>query len=124
MFGSTKAFSGFSVDDIDAARKFYGETLGLRVTEQHGMLTLHLAGDRDTLLYPKADHTPATYTILNFPVADIEAAVDELSRRGVRFERYEQVKTDDRGIFHGGGPLIAWFTDPAGNVLSVLQEPA
>jgi catechol 2,3-dioxygenase-like lactoylglutathione lyase family enzyme len=124
MFGSTKAFSGFSVDDIDAARKFYGETLGLRVSEQHGMLTLHLAGDRDTLLYPKADHTPATYTILNFPVADIEAAVDELSRRGVRFERYEQVKTDDRGIFHGGGPLIAWFTDPAGNVLSVLQEPA
>lgn len=124
MFGSTKAFSGFSVDDIDAARKFYGETLGLRVSEQNGMLTLHIAGDRDTLVYPKADHTPATYTILNFPVADIEAAVDELSRRGVVFERYDQVKTDDKGIARGGGPLIAWFTDPAGNVLSVLQEPA
>jgi catechol 2,3-dioxygenase-like lactoylglutathione lyase family enzyme len=124
MFGSTKAFSGFSVNNIDAARKFYGETLGLRVSEQNGMLTLHIAGDRDTLIYPKADHTPATYTILNFPVADIEAAVDELSRRGVGFEHYDHVKTDDKGISHGGGPLIAWFTDPAGNVLSVLQEPA
>ncbi|WP_327289635.1 VOC family protein [Streptomyces sp. NBC_01198] len=124
MFGSTKAFSGFAVDDIEAARKFYGETLGLRVSEQNGMLTLHIAGDRDTLVYPKADHTPATYTILNFPVADIEAAVDELSRRGVDFERYAHVKTDDKGISSGGGPLIAWFTDPAGNVLSVLQEPA
>jgi catechol 2,3-dioxygenase-like lactoylglutathione lyase family enzyme len=124
MFGSTKAFSGFSVDDIDAARKFYGETLGLRVSEQNGMLTLHIAGDRETLIYPKADHTPATYTILNFPVADIEAAVDELSRRGVDFERYEHVEVDDKGISRGDGPLIAWFTDPAGNVLSVLQEPA
>jgi catechol 2,3-dioxygenase-like lactoylglutathione lyase family enzyme len=124
MFGSTKAFSGFAVDDIDAARKFYGETLGLRVSEQNGLLTLHIAGDRDILVYPKADHTPATYTILNFPVADIEAAVDELRRRGVVFERYNQVKTDDKGIARGGGPLIAWFTDPAGNVLSVLQEPA
>jgi catechol 2,3-dioxygenase-like lactoylglutathione lyase family enzyme len=124
VFGSTKAFSGFSVDDIEAARKFYGETLGLKVSEQYGMLTLHIAGDRDTLIYPKADHTPATYTILNFPVADIEAAVDELSRRGVRFERYDHVKTDDKGISRGDGPLIAWFTDPAGNVLSVLQEPA
>lgn len=124
MFGSTKAFSGFSVDDIEAARKFYGETLGLRVSERNGLLTLHIAGDRDTLVYPKADHTPATYTILNFPVADIEEAVDELSRRGVRFERYDQVKADDKGIFRGGGPLIAWFTDPAGNVLSVLQESA
>jgi catechol 2,3-dioxygenase-like lactoylglutathione lyase family enzyme len=123
MFGSTKAFSGFSVDDIDAARKFYGETLGLRVSEQNGMLTLHIAGDRDILIYPKADHTPATYTILNFPVADIEAAVDELSRKGVHFERYDQVKTDDKGISRDSGPLIAWFTDPAGNVLSVLQEP-
>ena len=124
MFGSTKAFSGFSVDDIDACRKFYDETLGLRVSEQNGLLTLHIAGDRDILVYPKADHTPATFTILNFPVADIEAAVDELSRRGVRFERYDHLKTDDKGIFRGGGPLIAWFTDPAGNVLSVLEEPA
>lgn len=124
MFGSTKAFSGFSVDDIEGARKFYGETLGIRVSEQHGMLTLHIAGDRAILVYPKADHTPATYTILNFPVADIEAAVDELRGKGVRFAQYDNLATDDRGIFRGGGPLIAWFTDPAGNVLSVLQEPA
>jgi catechol 2,3-dioxygenase-like lactoylglutathione lyase family enzyme len=124
MLGSTKAFSGFSVDDIDAAKRFYGKTLGLRVSERNGMLTLHIAGDRDILVYPKADHSPATYTILNFPVPDIDAAVDELSGRGVRFARYDQLKTDDKGIFRGGGPLIAWFTDPAGNVLSVLQEPA
>lgn len=124
MFGTTKAFSGFSVDDIDAARKFYGETLGLRVSEENGLLTLHIAGERNILVYPKPDHTPATYTILNFPVDDIEAAVDELTRRGVRFERYDHLKADDKGIFRGGGPLIAWFTDPAGNVLSVLQEPA
>jgi catechol 2,3-dioxygenase-like lactoylglutathione lyase family enzyme len=122
MFGSKKAFSGFSVDDIDAARAFYGDTLGLRVSERNGLLTLHIAGDRDVLVYPKPDHTPATYTILNFPVDDIEAAVDELGRRGVRFERYERLAADERGIFRGGGPLIAWFTDPAGNVLSVLQE--
>ncbi|MET9680070.1 VOC family protein [Streptomyces coeruleorubidus] len=122
MFGTTKAFSGFSVNDIEAARTFYGDTLGLRVSEEHGMLFLHIAGDRDILVYPKEDHTPATYTILNFPVDDIEAAVDELSRKGVRFERYDHLKADDKGIFRGGGPLIAWFTDPAGNVLSVLQE--
>ncbi|MFD8231514.1 VOC family protein [Streptomyces sp. NPDC059696] len=122
MFGTTKAFSGFSVNDIDAARAFYADTLGLRVSEENGLLILHLAGDRDTLVYPKADHTPATFTILNFPVDDIEAAVDELGRRGVRFERYDHLKTDDKGIFRGGGPLIAWFTDPAGNVLSVLQQ--
>lgn len=125
MFGSTKAFSGFAVDDIEAARKFYGETLGIRVSEANGLLTLHVAGDRNILVYPKGGaHTPATYTILNFPVPDIEAAVDELARRGVRFERYEQLETDEKGIFRGGGPLIAWFTDPAGNVLSVLQESA
>ena len=118
MFGTTKAFSGFSVDDLDAARKFYG------VSEENGLLTLHIAGDRDILVYPKPDHTPATYTVLNFPVDDIEAAVDELTRRGVRFERYDHLQADDKGIFRGGGPLIAWFTDPAGNVLSVLQEPA
>ncbi len=124
MFGSTKAFSGFSVDDIDAARKFYGETLGLRVSGEHEMLTLHLAGGHDVLVYPKRDHRPATYTVLNFPVDDIEAAVDELARRGVRFERYEQLAADEKGIFRGGGPLIAWFTDPAGNVLSVLEKPS
>ncbi|MGW0482840.1 VOC family protein [Nonomuraea sp. NPDC003214] len=122
MFGTTKAFSGFSVDDIARAKEFYGRTLGIRVSEEHGMLTLHIAGDRDILVYPKEDHVPATYTILNFPVDDIEQAVDELVRRGVRFERYPHMKTDERGIFRGGGPLIAWFTDPAGNVLSVLQE--
>ncbi|MFD5157763.1 VOC family protein [Streptomyces hawaiiensis] len=122
MFGKTKAFSGFSVNDIDAARAFYADTLGLRVSEENGMLFLHIAGDRDILVYPKQDHAPATFTILNFPVDDIEAAVDELTRRGVRFESYDHLQTDDKGIFRGGGPLIAWFTDPAGNVLSVLQE--
>jgi predicted enzyme related to lactoylglutathione lyase len=122
MFGSTKAFSGFAVDDIAAAKKFYGETLGIQVSEANGMLTLHVAGDRPILVYPKPDHTPATYTILNFPVDDIDKAVDELAERGVRFERYEQVEADEKGIVRAGGPFIAWFTDPAGNVLSVLQE--
>jgi len=121
MFGTTKAFSGFSVDDIPAARKFYGETLGLRVSEKNGLLTLHIAGDRDILVYPKPDHAPATYTILNFPVDDIDKTVDQLTERGVRFLRYEHIETDEKGIFRGG-PLIAWFADPAGNVLSVLQE--
>ena len=122
MFGSTKAFSGFSVDDIPAAKAFYGDTLGIKVSEQNGMLTLHLAGDRDILVYPKPDHVPATYTILNFPVPDIDQAVDRLTERGVRFERYDRLTTDEKGIFRAGGPLIAWFTDPAGNVLSVIQE--
>lgn len=123
MFENTKAFSGFSVDDLPAARRFYEQTLGVKASEEHGLLTLHLAGGRDTLVYPKSDHTPATYTILNFPVDDIEAAVDQLARAGVRFERYEGVNQDERGISRGGGPLIAWFKDPAGNILSVLQEP-
>jgi catechol 2,3-dioxygenase-like lactoylglutathione lyase family enzyme len=122
MFQDTKAFSGFAVDDIGAARAFYGETLGLRTSEEHGLLFLHLAGDRDTLVYPKPDHTPADYTILNFPVDDIDRAVDELEARGVRFERYDGTEQDERGIQRGGGPFIAWFKDPAGNVLSVLQE--
>ncbi|WP_049557942.1 VOC family protein [Nonomuraea sp. SBT364] len=122
MFGTTKAFSGFSVDDLAKAKEFYGQTLGIDVSEEHGLLTLHIAGGRDILVYPKENHVPATYTILNFPVDDIEQTVDELVRRGVRFERYEHLKADERGIFRGGGPLIAWFTDPAGNVLSVLQE--
>jgi catechol 2,3-dioxygenase-like lactoylglutathione lyase family enzyme len=121
MFEHTRAFSGFSVDDVPKAREFYEETLGLRVSEAHGMLTLHIEGGRYTLVYPKGqDHTPATYTILNFPVDDIEAAVDELARRGVGFDRFDGV--DEKGIFRGQGPLIAWFRDPAGNVLSVLQE--
>jgi catechol 2,3-dioxygenase-like lactoylglutathione lyase family enzyme len=120
MLQDSPAFSGFSVDDIPAARAFYGDTLGLRVSEANGMLTLHLADGRDTLVYPKADHAPATYTVLNFPVPDVEAAVDGLVARGVRFEHYDFV--DEKGINRQGGPLIAWFTDPAGNVLSVLQE--
>jgi catechol 2,3-dioxygenase-like lactoylglutathione lyase family enzyme len=121
MFEHTRAYSGFSVDDVPRARRFYGETLGLRVSEAHGMLKLHIEGGRDTLVYPKGqDHTPATYTILNFPVDDIEAAVDELVRRGVVFDRFDGA--DEKGIFRGQGPLIAWFRDPAGNVLSVLQE--
>ena len=122
MFANTKAFSGFAVDDIPKAQRFYGDTLGLRVSEQYGMLTLHIAGDRDTLVYPKPDHTPATYTILNFPVDDIDAAVDELTERGVGFERYDGAPQDERGIMRGEGPYIAWFKDPAGNILSVLQE--
>jgi catechol 2,3-dioxygenase-like lactoylglutathione lyase family enzyme len=122
MFENSKAFSGFSVDDIPKARQFYGETLGLRVTEENGMLTLHTAGDRNTLIYPKDDHTPATFTILNFPVADVDKAVDELIARGVRFERYEGAEQDEKGVHRGGGPLIAWFKDPAGNILSVIQQ--
>ena len=122
MFENTKAFSGFSVDDLSRAKQFYGETLGVRVSEEHGMLTLHIAGDRDTLVYPKDDHTPASFTILNFPVDDIEKAVDELAGRGVVFERYPGTDTDEKGIFRGAGPLIAWFKDPAGNVLSVIQQ--
>ena len=124
MFGNTKAFSGFSVDDIEQARQFYAETLGLEVTEANGMLTLHIAGDRPVLVYPKPNHTPASFTILNFPVEDIEPAVDQLAARGVVFERYEgtPAATDEKGIFRGGGPLIAWFTDPAGNVLSVVES--
>jgi catechol 2,3-dioxygenase-like lactoylglutathione lyase family enzyme len=124
MFRDTKAYSGFSVDDIPRAKEFYGDTLGLEVSEDNGLLTLHIAGDRGTLVYPKPDHTPAEFTVLNFPVDDIEQAVDELTERGVEFERYEgtEVETDEKGIFRGGGPLIAWFRDPAGNVLSVIQQ--
>jgi catechol 2,3-dioxygenase-like lactoylglutathione lyase family enzyme len=124
MFENTKAFSGFSVDDVPRAKQFYGETLGLRVSEQDDVLFLHIAGDRDTLVYPKDDHTPASFTILNFPVEDVEAAVDALAERGVSFERYAgtELETDEKGIFRGGGPLIAWFKDPAGNVLSVIQD--
>ncbi|MDQ1619522.1 MAG: hypothetical protein QOE19_2091 [Actinomycetota bacterium] len=123
MFEDTKAFSGFSVDNVPKAKQFYGDTLGLRVTEENGMLRLHIAGCSPTLVYPKRDHAPASFTILNFPVEDVESAVDELAARGVQFERYEGtgMETDEKGIFRGGGPLIAWFKDPAGNVLSVLQ---
>ncbi|CAN7167432.1 VOC family protein [Terrabacter sp. LjRoot27] len=128
MLQDSHAFSGFSVDDIPAARAFYADALGLRVTEENGMLTLHLAGeggDRPTLVYPKPNHEPASFTILNFPVDDIEAAVDDLTAKGIVFERYAgtPMETDPKGIFRGGGPLIAWFTDPAGNVLSVMEAP-
>ncbi len=122
MLAHSKAFSGFAVDDIAAAKQFYGETLGLNVSDEHGMLTLHLAGGTEILIYPKPDHTPATYTILNFPVADIDAAVDALIERGVRFEHYDGSETDERGIRRSDGPPIAWFTDPAGNILSVLEH--
>jgi catechol 2,3-dioxygenase-like lactoylglutathione lyase family enzyme len=122
MFANTKAFSGFAVDDLQKAREFYERTLGLRVSEQGGLLTLHLAGGRDTLVYPKPDHRPASYTILNFPVPDIDRAVEELAARGVRFARYDGFDQDDKGISRAaGGPPIAWFTDPAGNILSVLE---
>jgi catechol 2,3-dioxygenase-like lactoylglutathione lyase family enzyme len=121
MFTNTKAFSGFSVDDLEKAREFYGKTLGLNVSDQNGLLDLHIAGDRDILVYPRADHTPATFTILNFPVDDIDRAVDSLAEKGVKFERYDEFDQDEKGISRVGGPPIAWFKDPAGNVLSVLQ---
>jgi len=125
MFRDTKAFSGFSVNDVTAARAFYADTLGLDATEENGMLTLRIAGGTNVLVYPKDNHEPATYTVLNFPVDDIEAAVDQLTARGVTFERYKgtPLETDPKGIFRGGGPNIAWFTDPAGNVLSVIEAP-
>ena len=123
MFADTKAFSGFAVDDLEKAREFYGETLGIKTSEEHGLLTLHIAGDRATLIYPRADHTPADYTILNFPVDDIDEAVDGLAARGVSFERYDGFGQDEKGVARDAGPQIAWFKDPAGNVLSVLQLP-
>jgi predicted enzyme related to lactoylglutathione lyase len=122
MFENTKAFSGFAVDDIEEAKRFYAETLGLKVTEEHGLLTLHIAGDRPTLIYPRPGHEPAAYTILNFPVDDIDAAVDALVERGIEILRYEGMDQDERGVMRGGGPYIAWFADPAGNILSVLHE--
>ncbi len=124
MFKETKAFSGFSVNNLQKAREFYGQTLGLDVSEAHGLLELHLAGGTNILLYPKENHIPATFTILNFPVSNIEQAVDDLVRQGVHFESYNegQLVTDEKGIFRGGGPKIAWFKDPSGNILSVLEE--
>ena len=123
MIDPTQAFHGFAVPDIDAARAFYTDVLGVEVTDESGMLQLHVGGGTPTLVYPKPDHQPATYTVLNFPVPDVEAAVDDLTARGVGFERYQgtPVETDEKGVFRGGGPLIAWFTDPAGNVMSVIE---
>ncbi len=122
MLGDSHGFSGFSSNDIPATKAFYADTLGVQVDEQDGMLTLQLAGGGRVLVYPKDDHAPATYTCLNFPVADIDAAVDALAQRGVTFERYEGTAQDERGISRGEqGPPIAWFRDPAGNIISVLQ---
>ena len=125
MLADSKAFSGFAVPDLEQARRFYADTLGLRVSElddQGGLFTLHLGGGRDVVVYAKPDHTPATYTILNFPVDDVEGTVDGLIQRGVVFEQYDGIEQDDKAINRGQGPLIAWFKDPAGNILSVIQD--
>src|SRR5215204_955736 len=121
MLKHSQAFSGFAANDIEAERAFFADTLGLEVTEEHGILTLHLAGGGTVIVYPKPDHTPADFTVLNFPVDDVEAAVDALRERGVAFERYEGAPQDEKGIMRGHGPDIAWFRDPAGNILSVLN---
>ena len=124
MLADSKAYSGFAVDDLNQAEQFYGETLGLKTTQlqEDVLLQLDLAGDRPTLIYAKPDFEPATYTILNFPVDDVEKAVDELTARGVAFERYDGFDQDEKGISRGQGPTIAWFTDPAGNILSVHED--
>jgi catechol-2,3-dioxygenase len=123
MFRQTKAFSSFSANDLRKVKKFYSEVLELEVTEENELLTLHIAGGYQVLIYPKPDHTPATFTVLNFPVDNLEKTVDELTRRGVRFEQYEgALKTDQKGIFRDGDMSIAWFKDPAGNIISVLKE--
>jgi len=126
MLKDSKAFSGFSAGDIPKAKEFYAGTLGLDVSESHGLLTVHLAGGNNVLIYPKPNHVPATFTVLNFPVPDIDRAVDELAKRGVRFEQYDlpEIKTDRKGIKRGNGPTVAWFKDPAGNILSVIEDPA
>ena len=124
MLADSKAFSGFSVDDLDEAQAFYGDTLGLPVdrADEMQILRIRFAGDRHVIVYAKPDHQPATFTVLNFPVSDIDAAVEELAGRGVTFERYEGFGQDEKGVMRAGGPLIAWFKDPAGNILSVLEE--
>ena len=124
MLRESKAFSGFAVPDVAEAKEFYATTLGLNVSESHGLLTLHLAGGNNVLIYPKPNHVPATFTVLNFPVGNVDFAVDELKKRGVRFEIYDlpDIKTDENGIMRGKGPTIAWFKDPAGNILSVIEQ--
>ena len=124
MLKDSKACSGFLTGDIQTTKKFYSETLGLDVSESHGLLTLRLAGGNNVLIYPKPNHVPATFTVLNFPVKDVDLAVDELTKRGVRFEKYDlpNLKTDKKGIMRGSSPTIAWFKDPAGNILSVIEE--
>lgn len=125
MFKNTYAFSGFSTNDIQKAKEFYGDKLGIEISEQMGMITLNIAGGHKVIIYPKPNHQPATYTVLNFPVENIEQAVDELRAKGVVFEQYDgDIKTDAKGIVwsNGRGPNIAWFKDPGGNILSVLEE--
>ena len=124
MLKESKAFSGFSAGDIAKAKEFYAGKLGLDVSESHGLLTLRLAGGNNVLIYPKPNHVPATFTVLNFPVRDVDLAVEELKKRGVRFEQYDlpNLKTDEKGIMRGNGPTIAWFKDPAGNILSVIDQ--
>jgi catechol 2,3-dioxygenase-like lactoylglutathione lyase family enzyme len=123
MFKDAKAFSTFSTDDVERAKEFYGTTLGIDVSERMGLLELRFGGEPTVMIYPKDDHEPATFTVLNFPVASVDEAVDELTRRGIRFEHYDTpgIETDERGIAGGDGPRIAWFKDPAGNILSVIQ---
>jgi predicted enzyme related to lactoylglutathione lyase len=123
MLADSKAFSGFSVDDLDAARTFYEQTLGLSMSDvgMGGVARLQLGGGTEVVVYAKPNHVPATFTVLNFPVADVEKAVDELAGKGVEFLRYENPPTDEKGIMRAGGPLIAWFTDPAGNIFSVIE---
>jgi len=126
MFKNTKAFSGFSVNDLQKAKEFYGKTLGLEITEGiMGIITLHLSGGGEVIIYPKPNHEPATFTVLNFVVPDVDKAVDKLISAGITFEQYgEPIKTDEKGITRGNGhgPDIAWFKDPAGNILSVIQD--
>jgi predicted enzyme related to lactoylglutathione lyase len=124
VFKYSKAFTGFSVNDLQKAKEFYSKTLSFEVSEMNGLLNLHVGNDTRVLIYPKSNHTPATFTVLNIPVDNIEQAVDELTKRGVSFEMYDEaeLKTDEKGIFRDGGPNIAWFKDPAGNILSVLEE--
>jgi len=128
MFKHTKAFSGFSADDISKAKDFYANTLGLEVTEgMMGILKLHIEGNsNDIIVYPKPNHTPASFTVLNFPVDNVEDTVDQLTAKGVVFEQYDfgQMKTDSKGIVRGMGPTIAWFKDPAGNIMSVIDKNA
>ena len=123
MLENSKAFSGFAAPDIAKEKKFYSETLGLKTSEDHGLLRLHLAGGNNVLVYPKPNHVPATFTVLNFPVEDVDRSGRRADKRGVQFERYNQgdLKTDEKGIMRGNGPTIAWFKDPAGNILSVLK---
>jgi len=124
MLKTAEAFSSFSVNDLNQAKRFYGQLLGLDVSDKTEGLELHLAGKSTVFMYPKPNHVPATYTVLNFPVDNIERAVSDLGRRGIRFEHYDEgeIKTDEKGIAHTSGPKIAWFKDPAGNILSVLEQ--